>query len=87
MNRHQKIATILLPLALSLASCAGPRVVTLPDGSKLPAAPTYLSAKQMEQKGSNSYGVPAASFAFYPENYKGTEENLYGTKKTRSKRG
>jgi hypothetical protein len=72
-------SAFILSLFLAVAACApSQKYVTLSDGTKAPAAPTYLSARDMGAKGKNSFGVPEANFAFYPEKYEAGKKDVVG---------
>lgn len=81
MKSIQHLASFIFVNALLLSACASPRLVTLADGTKVPAHPTYLSAKDMAARGKNPYGVPETSFAFYPEKWEPGEKNEAGRSK------
>lgn len=77
-KQHPNLIGLVLSLALLVVGCAGPQRVTLADGRKVSAAPSYVSAAEMKERGKNSFGVPASSFVFYPERYEPGKTNATG---------
>lgn len=75
------VCTVFVVLGLALTGfigCAGPQMVTLANGRKVPAAPSYVSAAEMKGRGKNSFGVPESSYIYYPRDFKPSKFDLQG---------